>query len=154
MATLAVAPPASIQPSESVRSEAMSASRALATLAGRDRLHVEATADGLPPQTFVLPAAAVSLLTDLLSHLAQGRAVAVMPEEAELTTQQAADMLNVSRPHLVQLIEGGAIPFHRTGTHRRIRLRDLLAYRERRSTESRSALDVLAEQAQDLGLGY
>lgn len=154
MATLALAPAATVQPSETDRSDAASASNALARLAGQGRVRVEAMVNGLPAQTFVLPASAVRLLTDMLAHLAQGRAVAVMPEEAELTTQQAADMLNVSRPYLVQLIESGAIPFHKTGTHRRIRLRDLLDYRERKTAGSQAALDALTAQAQELGIGY
>jgi excisionase family DNA binding protein len=141
-------------PDEAERQEAEQASRALAALAGRDRVHVEAEAEGMPRQSFILPAAAVRLLTDVLVHLSQGQGVAVLPENAELTTQQAADMLNVSRPYFVGLLEAGVVPFHKAGTHRRVRLRDLVSYKEKRQAASRAAMDELTAQAQELGLGY
>lgn len=72
----------------------------------------------------------------------------------ELTTQEAADMLNVSRPHLVKLLEEGVLPFHKTGRHRRVRFADLMVYRDARQKESESAMAELAEQAQQLRMGY
>lgn len=77
-----------------------------------------------------------------------------IPDSPELTTQQAADLLNVSRPHLIELLEGGAIPFHRTGRHRRIFAKDLFAYRDRRREESGEAFEELAAISQDHDLGY
>jgi excisionase family DNA binding protein len=141
-------------PTEAEMEAAQTAGRALAHLNGHGCVRVEAEADYQERQTFVLPATAVRLLTDMLAHLAEGRSVAVMTEDAELTTQQAADMLNVSRPHLVKLLEQGDLPFHRAGTHRRVRLRDLLAHRQRRAAEAEAAMDELAAQAQEHGLGY
>lgn len=72
----------------------------------------------------------------------------------ELTTQEAADMLNVSRPHLVKLLEEGVLPFHKTGRHRRVRFADLMVYRDARQKESESAMAELAAQAQQLRMGY
>jgi len=76
------------------------------------------------------------------------------PVHAELTTQEAADLLNVSRPHLVKLLEDGALPFHRTGKHRRIRFADLMQYKETRDRASEDAMAELAKQAQALAMGY
>lgn len=101
-----------------------------------------------------LPTSALRLLVEILGELANGNAVKVVPVHAELTTQEAADMLNVSRPHLVKLLEGGALPFHRTGRHRRVRFSDLMEYKARRDQESHAAMDELAAQAQELGMGY
>lgn len=143
-----------LAPDEATRREAEQASRALARLAGRDRVRVEAVAEGEAAQTFILPAPAVRLLTDMMALLAQGQTVAVFPHDAELTTQQAADMLNVSRPHLVKLIEQGAIPFRMVGTHRRVRLDDLTAYRAASEERQREAAEALVREAQALGLGY
>jgi len=86
--------------------------------------------------------------------MAQGNAVTIVPTHAELTTQEAANILNVSRPHLVKLLEDGHVPFIKTGTHRRIRYQDLMAYRDQRDQESSKLLDELASQAQELDMGY
>jgi excisionase family DNA binding protein len=102
----------------------------------------------------ILPRQALALLRDLLVEMAQGNAVTIVPTHAELTTQEAANILNVSRPHLVKLLEEGAIPFSKTGTHRRIRYQDLMAYSKQRTQESKAALDELALQAQEHEMGY
>ena len=102
----------------------------------------------------ILPRQALALLRDLLVEMAQGNAVTIVPTHAELTTQEAANILNVSRPHLVKLLEEGIIPFSRTGTHRRIRYQDLMSYRDQRDQESRTALDELVSQAQENDMGY
>ena len=101
-----------------------------------------------------LPTSALRLLVDIVSQLAEGNAVRVVPVHAELTTQEAADLLNVSRPHLVKLLEAGDLPFHRTGKHRRIRFADLMQFKQSREAHSEQALDALSRQAQDLRLGY
>lgn len=80
-----------------------------------------------------LPAAAGRAVLALLEQLAAGNAVQVVPAEAELTTQQAADLLGISRTYVVRLIDDGKLPAHMVGTHRRLRAADVLAYRARRS---------------------
>lgn len=102
----------------------------------------------------VVPGEAVHLLIRVLTHMANGHAVTVMPVQAELTTQQAADFIGVSRPYLVRLLEEGKIPFRRVGTHRRVQFVDLVEYRSKSRAESKRLLDELTQEAQDLGLGY
>jgi excisionase family DNA binding protein len=101
-----------------------------------------------------LPTSALRLLVDILAELADGNAVKVVPIHAELTTQEAADMLNVSRPHLVTLLEGGLLPFRKTGKHRRIRFADLMKFKAERDQASEKAMEELAKQSQELQMGY
>ena len=81
-------------------------------------------------------------------------AATVIPIHAALTTQEAADVLNVSRPFLVQLLEKGDMPLHKIGTHHRVRYQDVIAYKKRIDADRRKALDELAAQGQELGMGY
>lgn len=101
-----------------------------------------------------LPPKVLRLFADVLGSLAQGKAIAVMPKELDVTTQEAAMFLNVSRPYLVRLLEEGKIPFHKVGTHRRIRFEDVVQYKEDRQKISKDALQKLTDQAQELGMGY
>jgi len=89
-----------------------------------------------------------------LTEIAQGNAVTVVPTHAELRTQEAANILNISRPYLVKLLENDVIPYTKTGTHRRIRYQILMEYKQQRDEESHSALDELTNQAQELDMGY
>ncbi|MGI8649666.1 MAG: excisionase family DNA-binding protein [Rubrobacter sp.] len=99
-----------------------------------------------------LPHSVYRVLEQVVHEMARGNAVRVLPVKAELSTQQAADLLNVSRPHLVKLLERGEIPYHRAGSHRRVVLEDLLVYKERRDRESLEALDEVTRISEELGL--
>jgi excisionase family DNA binding protein len=105
-------------------------------------------------EEITIPVAALRMLVEILAQMGEGNAVALVPYAAELTTQQAADFLRVSRPHVVSLLERGELPYRKVGTHRRIQLKDILDYRQRSLVQRRTALDELAQQAQDLQLGY
>jgi excisionase family DNA binding protein len=96
-----------------------------------------------------LPDEVYQVLREVVDALAQGLAISVAPLHAVLTTQQAADMLNISRPTLVKLLEDGEIPFEQPGRHRRVRLTDLLAYKERARTRRRDLLDAMTAEASD-----
>lgn len=99
-----------------------------------------------------LPEPAYRALRQAVEVMASGRAVSIVPVDLLLTTQQAADLLNVSRPYLIRLLEQGKIPFERVGTHRRIRIRDLLVFKGQRDRERRRHLDELTRVGQELGL--
>jgi excisionase family DNA binding protein len=106
------------------------------------------------PVQVALPLAAVQLLSHILRKMAEGCAVELIPTRAELTTQQAADLLNVSRPYLVSLLESNAIPYRRVGTRRRILFEHVMAYKEAEDAKRLDALNKLTQEAQKLGLGY
>ena len=102
----------------------------------------------------VLPRAAVQLLQGILREMSQGHALTLIPVHAELTTQQAADLLNVSRPYLVSLLESGTIPYRKIGTRRRVLFEHLMTYKKVEDAKRLEALNELTRQAQELGQGY
>jgi excisionase family DNA binding protein len=146
-------------PSELTMKQAAAAAQALRSLVNT------AVAEGSPFVTLrpvarpsgspiKLPVATVRILVEALEHSAAGNASIVVPLHRELTTQEAADLLNVSRPYLVSLLEAGKIPYRKVGSRRRVMLEDLLTYKNKEATHSRKLLDELTTEAQEMGLGY
>lgn len=112
-------------------------------------------ADGVGEREVIqLPPVALVFLTEALKVMAAGDAVRIVPIHTELTTQEGANLLNVSRPHFVKLLEQGSLPFTKTGRHRRVKLSDVLAFKSARDEASLNAMGELTGQAQELGMGY
>ena len=101
-----------------------------------------------------VPVKAIRLLVDILDAMARGDAVSLIPIHKELTTQEAANILNVSRPYLVKLMEAGEIPFHKNGVRRRVFFKDLMEYKQKRDQASMLLLDELTAEAQEFEMGY
>lgn len=99
-----------------------------------------------------LPREVATVLRKVLANVVAGRSVSVVPTSAELTTQQAANLLNVSRPHVVKLIDQDILPAHKVGTHRRIYAADVEAYKHQRDLDARAAADELAALTEEMGL--
>lgn len=108
--------------------------------------------DSPKEETMQLPVSAVKMLVRILEEMARGNAVTLIPVHAELTTQEAADMLNISRPSLIQLLDEGKIDYRKVGTHRRVRFEALMQYKRHADAERRAALDELAAYDQELGI--
>lgn len=141
-----------IAPTEEEKALARDSSRQLASeiKAGRGfRLQVENGKLGRP---MAIPPAAVKLLLDILTEMSKGNAVTLIPVHAELTTVQAAEVLNVSRPHLIKLLDRGDIPHHKVGTHRRVRFLELMAYKKKKDEARRQALTELTALDQECGI--
>lgn len=122
---------------------------AMATLLLRTQATKLVVANGVE---ITLPESVQRLIQEGVQSLAQGHAVSLMPLDQELTTNEAAELLGVSRPYLVRLLEKGAIPFSMTGSHRRVSLQHLIAYKDRRDSERRQALNDLTQMSEDLSL--
>lgn len=101
-----------------------------------------------------VPRKAFDLFVDVLSNMSDGKVIYLTSSDLEVSTQQAAEILNVSRPHVVKLLEQGKIPHKKIGSHRRVLLKDLMQYDEKLRTQNTNSLKKLAKQAQELGLGY
>lgn len=142
-------------PTERETKVAEASSRILSGHLGRkSEVKLRVVEDAGETEIITVPASAAKLFVQVLSEMAKGNAVTLMSTHAELTTQEAADLLNVSRPHLVDLLEKGDIPFRKVGTHRRVAMADLLAYKAKAHAARMKDLDELTAEAQKLGLGY
>lgn len=142
-------------PSSQEVEQARDSSRTLAKYLpnGRIRLKVMSEDKG-EGDDLILPSYAMELIQNVLTEMAKGNAITVLPIHAELSTQEVANLLNVSRPYVVSLLEKGEIPFHKVGSHRRVLAKDVIAYKEKTETERLQALDELTELSQELGMGY
>ncbi|MBS0481869.1 MAG: helix-turn-helix domain-containing protein [Proteobacteria bacterium] len=143
------APDTLLVPDETDSELAATASRELAR-ASKESVSVRLE-DGTD---LLLPRAVTPLLVKILTEIAQGNAVTLIPLHAELTTQEAANLLNISRPYLNKLLDNGTIAHHKVGTHRRIKFTDLEKFRTARETKRNESLTELAKQAQEEGMGY
>ena len=141
------------EPLTATDEEALAAREALAKLKS---VAAEGTEIGLrvarKPDVVPLPARAVALIVDVLTAMEDRKPVSVVPHEAELTTKQAADFLNVSRPYLVGLLDKGEIKHRVVGTHRRVLVADLMAYKQKSDEARRAAIARMVAESQKLGL--
>jgi excisionase family DNA binding protein len=106
---------------------------------------------GMDGEEIHLPESVYQILRHAIHQMAAGRAISLVPYDRYLSSQEAADFLNVSRPYLYTLLDGGQIPYIKVGTHRRIRFEDLMAYKQQRDIQRRQALSELAAFSQELG---
>lgn len=139
-----------VAPTQDESELAQTSSRQLARFT-RQNLPIRIEGTG---ECITLPASAVRLLTELLSAMAEGNAVTLIPVHAELTTQQAADLLGVSRPFLVRKLDDGVIPFRKVGTHRRVLFSDLMKYKRSMQENRTQALEELTAEGQQMDMGY
>ena len=152
MATLIPENFETVAPSEADAVLARESSRLLATRKlGRTSVRIRLMDEG---DAVTVPASAVRLVLQLLAEMSQGNSVTLIPTQAELTTQQAADLLNVSRPYVAKLLDDGKIPSRRVGKYRRVRFDDLMAFKRKDDEAREKVLDQLTSEAQDLGMGY
>lgn len=133
---------------------ARASGQSLSRYRGRTRPLSIRVIDAEQEQPLELPAGAVALLMDILEAMAAGRGVSIIPENAELTTVQAAAILNVSRPFFIKLLADGSLPYRKVGKHRRILMEDVMAYKSRIDREREAVLDKLAAEAQETDMGY
>ena len=145
--TLAPHPPSDADATIAKETSRILSSRVKASVPLRLRL-----LDDPARETLSLPPSAVRLLVRILDEIGRGNAVTLTPVHTELTAQRAAELLNISRPSLIQLLNEGRIAFRKVGTHRRVRLDAVIAYKRQAEAERRAALAELAAYDQELGI--
>ena len=143
-----------LPPSEREAIIARTSKQLLSRYAREDQSLTVQVMDADHEEPIELPAGAVTLLLDSLGAMASGQGVTLIPEDAELTTVQAADILHVSRPFLIKLLEEGQIPYRRVGKHRRIRMEDVMNYKRAIDQQREAVLDQLVADAQEQDMGY
>lgn len=144
-----------VSPTEADARLARESSRLLATRLGQQpSVRLQLLDDDKEAESVTVPTSALRLFLHLLAEMSQGNAVSLIPTHAELTSQQAADLLNVSRPYLVKLLDEGKIPCRAVGKYRRVRFADLMAYRRKDDEARARVLDQLTAEAQELEMGY
>lgn len=155
MTTISSKPMEPVTPTDEEVGLAREAGQQLAKLAALESpVEVKVVGKGAKGESLVLPASSLKLLADILQQMASGHGVAVLSVDAELSTQQAAEVLNVSRPFLIKLLDERKLPHRKVGAHRRVLLRDVLDYKKKTDAERLEVLRELAEQAQELDMGY
>lgn len=143
-------------PSQQERMIALQSARTLTALmsSGLEDFEFDISAKSGEKTHVALPVSALKFLAEILAEIGNGNMVTITPIHAELTTQEAAQILNVSRPFLVSLLESDKIPFTKVGTHRRVKYQDLMDYKQRNESDRDEALDELARLSQELDMGY
>jgi excisionase family DNA binding protein len=147
--------PNAVTPSPADTKAAGESSKKLSKLIGqRKKPKLRLASEHRPDEQVALPEVVSHLLASILSQMAQGKGITIVANDAELTTQQAAEFLNVSRPHLVTLIDKGELPHRKVGRHRRVLFQDVMNYKRRTQANRLQALEELSALDQELGLGY
>jgi excisionase family DNA binding protein len=145
-----------VSPSDADTVLARESSRLLAThkLGRKSSIRLQLLEDTDVAESVLVPTSALRLFLKLLTEMANGNAVTLIPTHAELTTQQAADLLNVSRPYMAKLLDEGKIPGRTVGKYRRVRFDDLMAFKQKDDEARAKVLDQLSAEAQELEMGY
>jgi len=134
--------------------EAKVFSRTLSKFASTDRAQLSIKGANGEADDIILPGHVLQILLDVLSEMSKGNAISLIPHHQEISTQEAANLLNVSRPFLVGLLENGEIPFRKVGAHRRVKLTDVLEYKDQSDAKRLQALNELTALSQEEGVGY
>lgn len=134
--------------------EAKVFSRTLSKFASTDRAQLFIKGANGEADDIILPGHILQILLDVLSEMSKGNAISLIPHHQEISTQEAANLLNVSRPFLVGLLENGEIPFRKVGAHRRVKLTDVLEYKDQSDAKRLQALNELTALSQEEGMGY
>jgi excisionase family DNA binding protein len=142
------------QPSVKEAALARESSERLREQVGKNGQEVKLVINGQTLDGVKLPESAVRILIAGLAEIGKGNGVRLVPHHAELSTQEAAEILNLSRPYVVRLLDDGKIPSHKVGTHRRVRIDDVLAYKRKSDADRLDALKNLVDEAQELDMGY